>query len=588
MEKKFGGKHAAPKMGAAARNPRDNAYQSTVRLQQVPQGGKAPDPAASGKKTESFASVPAGGSGHGAYRSATAYQPVSGSAPQPAWESGGSIEVKKNRKLAKRLGMGAGIFLGLLLVVYLIGAFVFTGRFFPSTVVSNFDISMKTPDEASAILDEAVGDYKFSVTGQGLDLSLSAEQIGMTLDSAAISSGMMKDVNPWAWPVEVFMQHDETESMVATCGSEKLIEAIAPEVDLVNAAAIQPVNATIAYDEARLAYAVVPEVEGTALDLNKVADQVKEGVKTLSPKINVTKDATLSPTVFKDDERLAVAVDEANVMIKADLEIMMEGNLVTEVTPSLISSWITVSPDVTVTFDDAGFTAWVDQVAAGCNTVGTERAYTRLDGKEITVSGGVYGWEIDSDALRTAVTDAVMAGTVGTIDVPVLQNGVGFTKLGSRDWGNRYCDIDLSEQHAYFYDDAGALVWETDIVTGAPGEHATPTGVWQATWGKESPSMLIGEKDPETGEPEYKTEVKYWMPFIGNSIGLHDATWQTSFGGTRYKDGFGSHGCVNISLDAAAALYDIIKPAGMSSWFIGDAMRRLSCSASMSATSIAQ
>ena len=115
------------------------------------------------------------------------------------------------------------------------------------------------------------------------------------------------------------MQHDETESMVATCGSEKLIEAIAPEVDLVNAAAIQPVNATIAYDEARLAYAVVPEVEGTALDLNKVADQVKEDVKTLSPKITVTKDATLSPTVFKDDERLAAAVDEANVMIKADL-----------------------------------------------------------------------------------------------------------------------------------------------------------------------------------------------------------------------------------------------------------------------------
>ena len=62
---------------------------------------------------------------------------------------------------------------------------------------------------------------------------------------------MMKDVNPWAWPVEVFMQHGaETESMVATCGSEKLIEAIASEVDLVNAAAIQPVNATIAYDEA--------------------------------------------------------------------------------------------------------------------------------------------------------------------------------------------------------------------------------------------------------------------------------------------------------------------------------------------------
>ena len=185
MEKMFGGKHAASKMGAAARNPRDNAYQSTVRLQQVPQGGEAPRSCGIRvKKTESFASVPAGGSGRGA--SIVLRRRISRLAdrlPQPAWESSGSIEVKKDRKLAKRLGMGAGIFLGLLLVVYLIGAFVFMGRFFfPSTVVSNLDISMKTPDEVSAILDEAVGDYKFSVTGQGLDLSLSAEQIGMTLD----------------------------------------------------------------------------------------------------------------------------------------------------------------------------------------------------------------------------------------------------------------------------------------------------------------------------------------------------------------------------------------------------------------------
>ena len=46
----------------------------------------------------------------------------------------------------------------------------------------------------------------------------------------------MKDVNPWAWPIEVFKRHDETESMVASCGPEKLIEAISPEVERVNEA----------------------------------------------------------------------------------------------------------------------------------------------------------------------------------------------------------------------------------------------------------------------------------------------------------------------------------------------------------------
>ena len=48
------------------------------------------------------------------------------------------------------------------------------------------------------------------------------------------------------------------------------------------------------------------------------------------------------------------------------------------------------------------------------------------------------------------------------------------------------------------------------------------------------------------------------MPFIGNSIGFHDATWQSSFGGNRWRNGAGSHGCLNISYNAAQSLWGII------------------------------
>ena len=160
-------------------------------------------------------------------------------------------------------------------------------------------------------------------------------------------------------------------------------------------------------------------------------------------------------------------------------------------------------------------------------------------------------------ALRTAVSDAVHAGTVGTLDIPVLQSGNGFSGLGSKDWGARYCDVDLSEQHARFYDASGALVWESDIVSGKPG-HDTPTGVYSLN-SKQSPSTLIGQTDPETGEPEYETKVQYWMPFVGNSVGLHDATWQAAFGGSRWEQGYGSHGCVNLPLGKAEAIYGIIQ-----------------------------
>jgi len=72
---------------------------------------------------------------------------------------------------------------------------------------------------------------------------------------------------------------------------------------------------------------------------------------------------------------------------------------------------------------------------------------------------------------------------------------------------------------------------------------------------KESPSKLIGY---ENGKKIYETMVQYWMPFEGNGIGFHDATWQPSFGGSMYANGYGSHGCVNLSYSDAQTLYGII------------------------------
>lgn len=62
------------------------------------------------------------------------------------------------------------------------------------------------------------------------------------------------------------------------------------------------------------------------------------------------------------------------------------------------------------------------------------------------------------------------------------------------------------------------------------------------------------------GTPEYESKVTYWMPFKGNSVGLHDASWQSAFGGDRYATGYGSHGCINLPIGAAGELYGMIEP----------------------------
>ena len=100
----------------------------------------------------------------------------------------------------------------------------------------------------------------------------------------------------------------------------------------------------------------------------------------------------------------------------------------------------------------------------------------------------------------------------------------------------------------WFYVDGKTYV-ETDVVTGNVSQgNATPVGVYAITY-KERDATLTGEN--------YSSPVEYWMPFNGN-IGIHDASWRTTFGGELYKTS-GSHGCVNTPPANAKKIFEKIE-----------------------------
>jgi lipoprotein-anchoring transpeptidase ErfK/SrfK len=116
------------------------------------------------------------------------------------------------------------------------------------------------------------------------------------------------------------------------------------------------------------------------------------------------------------------------------------------------------------------------------------------------------------------------------------------------DYGDTYVEVSLSEQHLWYYKN-GALTLDSPIVTGIPNsERETPNGMYTILY-KQRDATLVGE--------DYEAPVAYWMPF-DTDVGFHDATWQTSFGGDRYLT-YGSHGCVNMPLSAAEALYSYVQ-----------------------------
>ena len=482
---------------------------------------------------------------------------------QPAFAGGPMLPVdvseadaKGGRKPLKVLGIVLGVIVALLAVVYLAGALVFMDRFLPRTSVGDLDVSLKSSAEVQGMLADVIDDYVLKVEGQGFSLKLSAAEAGMRLDGRAATDAMHASANAWAWPLEILKAHDESDKLAATYNESGLGDTVRAAVDEFNKTATPPTDAVIAYSEAKGAFIVEPEAVGTALSYDAVIKAVDDAVLALQPTVKLGADVLQQPKVLSSDPKLTAAAEQANTMIKADLVLTMAGGTAGEVNADLISQWVRLGDDLSATLDEAALTAWVDELAAACNTVGTQRTYTRPDGKVVTVAGGVYGWSVDRDALLNLVKESVAAGTVQTAEVPCTSVGTGYNGAGAQDWGLRYCDIDLAEQYARFYDETGALIWESPIVSGIPdGVHDTSVGVYWLNQ-KASPSKLIGY---ENGKKIYESDVQYWMPFVGNVIGLHDADWQSSFGGTRYRDGAGSHGCVNLPPYKAAELYGIIQ-----------------------------
>lgn len=457
----------------------------------------------------------------------------------------------------KVIGIMLACAVALLLVVYVSVALYFSGRFMPNTTAGGMSLSLMSSSEAEQSLKNKLDDYALSVSGQGLDLKLTASEAGLAINTSAVINDMLSDVNPWLWPFQIGVPHDESAKLVAGSSGTALEDAVKAAVEQVNANATPPKNATLVFNKATKTFTIEPESVGTALDADAVVKVAEDALSALNRRAAITADQLQQPTILKTDERLKSAIETANVMIAADIPLTMDDYPLATVDADLIAQWITVDDEAQATLDEAALGSWVDQLVQANNTVGSARTYTRADGKQITVKGGVYGWEIDRDALLAAVKEGVGAGSTQAIAVPTVTHGETFKGPGVQDWGKRYLDIDLSEQHARFYDESGALVWESDVITGIPdGTHDTPDGVYWMNR-KESPSTLKGY-DGDT--QIYETPVEYWMPFVGGAIGLHDAPWQTSgFGGTKYADGLGSHGCVNLPPDKAGELYGIVK-----------------------------
>ncbi len=193
---------------------------------------------------------------------------------------------------------------------------------------------------------------------------------------------------------------------------------------------------------------------------------------------------------------------------------------------------------------DEAVTDYVQTLATKYNTAYRAKSLKTSYGPTVVINRGHYGWKIDQAAEKKKLMEILKAGESVTREPEYSQKAASH---GANDYGDTYVEMNLTAQHLFFYKD-GKLLVESDFVSGNVSKGwTTPPGAFPITY-KERNATLDGEG--------YSTPVSYWMPFNGG-IGMHDASWRSSFGGTIYKTN-GSHGCINLPPAVAKTIYENI------------------------------
>lgn len=475
-------------------------------------------------------------------------------------EKAKKIKAVKRRKTGKdgkvkALWITGGVLAGICLIYVAISVY-FMSHFFVNTKINGKNFSGKTASDVEKYLQTNIKDYKLTILeNEGRQDVISGSEIGLEYRAGTEAEKLLKDQNGFAWPKAFFTENSRKVSVNVSYNEESLNQRIS-QLSCLQTEQTPAENAKPEFDGNQ--YVIKPEVYGNAVDKERLTEQVKVHITEFQPQLDMVETKCYAkPKYVEDSKEVQEACDAMNKYVNASITYPMNEPVVVD--KALISQWLQVDGEMKVSLNTEAMKQWFTAFGDKYDTQGTTRTFTTPAGKSATVTGGTYGWSIDEDTELVNLQNSILNGEVVTREPAYYAGGTAAAHSG-QDWGNTYAEVDMSAQHMWYVQN-GQVVLETDVVTGEPiPSRITPEGVYSLMW-KQRDATLVGDIKPETGKPEYETDVAYWMQVTSSGVGFHDAIWQTAFGGTLYQiPGTGSHGCINMPLDQAGALFNMIEP----------------------------
>ena len=446
----------------------------------------------------------------------------------------------KNIIKSKKFWITAGIVAGLLVCAYFGGAIYYRTHFFNGTIIQGYDCSNMTVDEAEKLITDSIENYEFKIKERnGESESIKGTDIDLDINSIGKVSDLKAKQNPLQWLTD--RDNKKLGLDISLSMNEEKLAAQVENLKCVSESRsnMQEAVSQIIYQSDNT-YSI-PDDGKNVVSEKKLFELVRSGMYGLYNDMDLEEEGCYVKKADEDKMKEALSLMNQYVATKVtynngDNPIVLDG--------TTTNTWIKLNSDYTVSIDEEKVGEYVKYLASVYNTIGTSRPFTTSNGNQITISGGDYGWWVNTGAEKSALIEIIKSGQTTEREPVYFQTAATH---GNVDIGNTYVEIDLSAQHLWYYHD-GAVVVSTDFVSGDPTKgYATPTGVYSITY-KERNATLKGEG--------YSSPVNFWMPFNGG-VGLHDASWRSSFGGSIYNGG-GSHGCINLPYSAAQTIFGSI------------------------------
>lgn len=452
------------------------------------------------------------------------------------------MKKRKSKKNNILVGLLLGL-LGIVLVLYLGVAVFYMSHYCFNTEVNGELVEGKTVKDLQDGVKKNSSKYLITIKGRNDVVDyISSADVSLTPQFEGEFEEILHSQNSFLWPYYLLVPTSYETNTVVGYSKEDLHSVVKNLAFFKEENIVEPEDAYIPEKAGEKGFEIISETAGAKAIQEKVYSEIEAAVDILADEITLSDECYETAKITKDDSRLNTLITNLNQYCAANITYEF-GNDIVKVDGNQIMEWITVN-GTEVTLDEDAVREFVNGLARKYDTFGITREFKTNSGEVIEVAGGDYGWWMNRPEETAGLIEAIKNNESGVREPVYFATA---QQYGANDYGDTYVEINLTDQHLWVYQE-GKVVEESDFVSGNVKKgNGTPRGTYAITY-KERDATLNGEN--------YSSAVSYWMPFNGN-VGMHDASWRSSFGGDLYLTS-GSHGCINLPKKKAEAIFGIV------------------------------